>query len=236
VRLTPQQREIIVQTVAEMLGPKAEILLFGLRVDDAARGGDVDLLVRTPDRVDLPVVSAARLAVTLERALGGRRVDVVLVTPDTAPHMTHARFHHTGEQSRCAETEKLMEAARGYFATRQRGLVCAYLFGSVARGTDRAESDVDIAVLYATAPPATLDGLGLDLAGDLEEILRRKVDLVVLNRASPELVHRVLRDGILLCEPDRAARVRFEVRMRAEYFDVLHYLREYRRLPATSRP
>jgi hypothetical protein len=109
-------------------------------------------------------------------------------------------------------------------------IVCAYLFGSEARGEAGPDSDVDVAVLFQHEPPLTLDGLGLDLAAALEDVLGRPVDLVVLDRASPDLVHRVLRDGILVYEADRAARVRFEVRSRAEYFDVLPYLQEYRRV------
>lgn len=113
-------------------------------------------------------------------------------------------------------------------------LVCAYLFGSEARGEAGAESDVDLAVLFTKEPPPSLDGLGLDIAADLEHALGRNVDLVVLNRASPDLVHRVLRDGILIHEKDHAERVRFEVKSRSEYFDVLPYLREYRRAAGAS--
>lgn len=107
-------------------------------------------------------------------------------------------------------------------------IACAYLFGSEARGTAGSASDIDIAVLFATEPPATLDGLGLDLGAALEAVLGRSVDVVVLNRAPPDLVHRVLRDGLLLCERNHSDRVRFEVKSRAEYLDVLPYLHEYR--------
>ena len=51
--------------------------------------------------------------------------------------------------------------------------------------------------------------------------LAARVDVVVLNSAPSDLVHRVLRDGILVLERDRAARVRFEVRSRNDYFDML---------------
>jgi predicted nucleotidyltransferase len=51
----------------------------------------------------------------------------------------------------------------------QRGLVCAYLFGSHARDEAAPESDVDVAVLLERDPPRTLAELHLDLAEDLTE-------------------------------------------------------------------
>jgi hypothetical protein len=42
------------------------------------------------------------------------------------------------------------------------------------------------------------------------------VDLVVLNAAPVDLVHRVLRDGILLLERDPVERIRFETKARSE--------------------
>jgi len=109
-------------------------------------------------------------------------------------------------------------------------VACAYLFGSHARGQARADSDVD--VLLDEDPPATVAGLRPDLADDLASALHRPVDLVILNQAPPDLVHRILRDGILVCERDRPRRVHFEVRKRNEYFDFLPYLLQYRRVGA----
>jgi predicted nucleotidyltransferase len=122
----------------------------------------------------------------------------------------------------------LVDQLRVFFEGRRDGLVAAYLFGSVARGTAHAASDVDIAILLDRDPPRTLDGLPLDLEGDLERLAGRPAQVVVLNRAPLDLVHRVLRDGVLVLERDRSARVRFEVRARAEYLDLLPYLRQYR--------
>ncbi|MCM8596675.1 type VII toxin-antitoxin system MntA family adenylyltransferase antitoxin [Accumulibacter sp.] len=122
----------------------------------------------------------------------------------------------------------LIESLRRFFASRYGEVVCVYLFGSQARGTAAASSDVDVGVLYAADPPETLAGMGLDLAADLEAAIGHRVDLVVLNRAPVDLIHRVLRDGVLVCERDRSQRIRFEVRARNEYFDLLPYLRQYR--------
>ena len=111
-------------------------------------------------------------------------------------------------------------------------VVAVYLFGSRARGTERASSDVDLAVLYRAAPPAGLEALSLPLEGELEAALRVPTQVLTLNLAPPEVIHRVLRDSVLLLERDASQRVAFEVRARNEYFDVRPHLDEYRRTPS----
>lgn len=116
-----------------------------------------------------------------------------------------------------------------YFTAAAPELLAVYLYGSVARGTASAESDVDLGLLYATKPPSTLDGLPLDVEADLERELGRRVQAVVLNGAPADLIHRVLRDGELILDRDRSHRIRFEVDARNRYFDLLPILRRYRR-------
>lgn len=108
-------------------------------------------------------------------------------------------------------------------------LTAVYLFGSVATGRAGANSDVDIGVLYRQAPARTLLGQPFEAEARLAERLGRAVQIVVMNDAPPDLVHRILRDGVLVLERDRAARVDFEVRLRNEWFDLQPILREYRR-------
>jgi len=115
-------------------------------------------------------------------------------------------------------------------------IAAAYLFGSAARGTASSRSDLDVAVLFETDPPRTLEGMHDDLRTALERATGRRVDLVVLNRAPADLIHHVLHGGQLLLERNRGTRVRFEVRARNEYFDLLPFLEAYRRRsPSTSR-
>lgn len=121
-----------------------------------------------------------------------------------------------------------MERLTSVLAARGDGAVCAWLFGSQARGQARRGSDVDVAVLFAEDPPRTLAGLHLDLADDLSGAVGAPVDLVVMNRAPVDLVHCVLRDGVLLFDRDPSTRIRFEVRARNEYFDLLPHLQRYR--------
>ncbi len=132
--------------------------------------------------------------------------------------------------------EKVINRLQTFFDRDHAGIVCAYLYGSLARGEAHGGSDIDVAVLYAEEPPPTLDGLGLDVGGALEHDIGQPVDVVVLNRAPIDLVHRVLRDGQLLCDRDASARIRFEVQSRNAYFDLLPYLRQYRRVTRSAKP
>jgi predicted nucleotidyltransferase len=72
---------IIRETAGEMLGPEARVRLFGSRLDDAARGGDIDLQVEMPRPVDQPAVMAARFKARLLQRLGDQRIDVVFTDP-----------------------------------------------------------------------------------------------------------------------------------------------------------
>jgi uncharacterized protein len=123
---------------------------------------------------------------------------------------------------------------KAFFEDDARGALAVYLFGSVARGEARPASDVDVGVLFAAEPPPTLDAPQFALEGDLEQVLGGPVQVVALNRASADLVHRVLRDGRLVLDRDRAARIRFEVRSRNEYFDLAPIRRLYRRYPTPA--
>jgi uncharacterized protein len=107
--------------------------------------------------------------------------------------------------------------------------VAVYLYGSRARGTSSPGSDVDLGLLLRSVPPSTLRSVALDLEGSVERAVGVPVEVVVLNTASADLVHRVLRDGVLLLDRDRPSRIRFEVQSRNEYFDLEPLRRLYRR-------
>lgn len=124
----------------------------------------------------------------------------------------------------------MLELLRRWFAANSDGLVAAYVFGSVARGTQRPGSDVDIGVLLADRPDslAALDRVA-ELQDRLADLLRREVDLVVLNGASPDFLHRVLMDRELLVDVDPERRIEFEIRARNDWFDLAPLLERYRR-------
>ena len=93
----------------------------------------------------------------------------------------------------------------------------ALMFGSCARGTQHAQSDLDLAIGGLSQPLSVLD-LG-DLIGRLEAAAGRPVDLTLLDEAPPGLAYRVFRDGRILLERDHDAFARRKARAVLEYLD-----------------
>lgn len=109
---------------------------------------------------------------------------------------------------------------RAYLST-QPDLIVAYLFGSVARGEARADSDLDLAVLFDDSV-APLDRVERQLALllVLDQLTDDAVQITVLNNAAPLLRFEVIRDGILLHARSEAERIAFEVRVMQIYADL----------------
>lgn len=109
------------------------------------------------------------------------------------------------------------EALRRTLAADSR-IAFALLFGSAARGTETPFSDVDIAI--GLTPGTVLSAYDVGgIVAALETAVERDVDLVILDEAPSPLAYRVFRDGRLLVEKDRAARVDRQTRAIVEYLD-----------------
>jgi predicted nucleotidyltransferase len=83
MRLDPEAVRVIKLEVAAAFGPGTSVRLFGSRVDDEARGGDVDLYVETGLSREEAFAGEQRLYARLQRLLGDRRLDIVTHSRDT---------------------------------------------------------------------------------------------------------------------------------------------------------
>lgn len=75
MRLTPQQHHAIKKYFLDVF-KEGQIYLFGSRVDDRRRGGDIDLYIRTPQQKNL-VRKKIDFLVKLKREIGEQKIDVV---------------------------------------------------------------------------------------------------------------------------------------------------------------
>ncbi len=73
------------------------------------------------------------------------------------------------------------------------GIIRLEIFGSMARGTDHSDSDIDL--LYTLAPGARLGWEVEDLTSELEAVLGRRVDLVSRRALHARLQDQVLREA-----------------------------------------
>jgi predicted nucleotidyltransferase len=81
MRISPDQAQAIVAAARAVAGADAKVSLFGSRLDDGRRGGDIDVLVQLPMPAVRPAWLAAQITARLQRALGDRKVDVLIVAP-----------------------------------------------------------------------------------------------------------------------------------------------------------
>jgi len=89
-----------------------------------------------------------------------------------------------------------------------------YLFGSYASGTPNSRSDVDMALFLKNT---SLDAQ-LQINYELSKLLRKDVDLVVLNSIKNiYLLEDILRNGVLL--KDNQGRIEFELKKEHEILD-----------------
>ncbi len=89
MRLTTVQRQQLRQLLAQRVGEDCEFLVFGSRLRDDVKGGDLDLLVRSPRPVESPAWTAALLSAAAERVMDGRKVDLLLIDPNTTLFPIH---------------------------------------------------------------------------------------------------------------------------------------------------
>lgn len=82
MRLTENQIQLIRQLARQVAGSQCRVRVFGSRLDDAARGGDLDLMLELPESVDNPALIAAQMSAYVSRALYGRKVDILLSAPN----------------------------------------------------------------------------------------------------------------------------------------------------------
>ena len=97
-------------------------------------------------------------------------------------------------KGRTSKADILMELRSLEQPLRERGLESLALFGSIARGDARPDSDVDVLVDIAADAPFSLVDL-VAVKDFLEERLGRAVDVVTKKGLEPLIRERVLREA-----------------------------------------
>jgi hypothetical protein len=78
MRLTPTEQQALRDASMRWFGVRPR--LFGSRVDDSRRGGDIDLYIEADLSAQEAFERETRMAAELYRALGERKIDIVVNT------------------------------------------------------------------------------------------------------------------------------------------------------------
>jgi len=89
VRLTPTEIDLIRDTIHSLTPDATAVRLFGSRLNDNAKGGDIDLMIDFTQPIERPALLSTRLSAALSRALQGRSVDVMLRAPNLLQGAAH---------------------------------------------------------------------------------------------------------------------------------------------------
>ena len=96
MRLSQKTQKIIRDTVQEAFGVEATVKLFGSRINDDARGGDIDLLVELPSITAELERKTMQLVAKLQLRIGDQPIDVLVPDPSTPRKPIHEQAASTG--------------------------------------------------------------------------------------------------------------------------------------------
>lgn len=78
MRLSKKEIQVILRVAKEIYGEGVEIYLFGSRINDEKKGGDIDLLVRgSSERKG--VLARIRMLARLKYFLGDQKIDIIII-------------------------------------------------------------------------------------------------------------------------------------------------------------
>ena len=78
MRLTQNQKKVILENTQQYFGTNSTIWLFGSRVDDSKKGGDIDLYVETYLNDSEIIPAKMKFLSSLYNAFGEQKIDLVL--------------------------------------------------------------------------------------------------------------------------------------------------------------
>ncbi|WP_090320587.1 nucleotidyltransferase domain-containing protein [Nitrosomonas oligotropha] len=94
--MSTREIDVIRATVHRLLGEGTRIRIFGSRARLDEKGGDIDILIETEQKLADRVASACRLTSQLQLQLGDQKIDVIIIDPETPEQPIHQIARQTG--------------------------------------------------------------------------------------------------------------------------------------------
>ena len=82
----------------EVFGEDSRAILFGSRIDDSQRGGDIDLFIETNLSTHVARSKKIRFLIALKRNIGDRKIDVVVRGSDSTSKPIYSVAQAEGEE------------------------------------------------------------------------------------------------------------------------------------------
>jgi len=96
MRLSESTCAVIRSTVQDVFGSGATVKLFGSRINDNARGGDIDLLVELASASTELERKTLQLITKLQLRIGDQPIDLLVLDPSTPRQTIHEHAILTG--------------------------------------------------------------------------------------------------------------------------------------------
>ncbi|MBI3377666.1 MAG: nucleotidyltransferase domain-containing protein [Nitrospirae bacterium] len=122
-----------------------------------------------------------------------------------------------------------LKQIKDYFKDREE-VSAVYLFGSTATGSETASSDIDIAILLKRGVNPYKPDIQLKIMSDLELLLKKRIDVVLLNSADPILEHQIRKHSKVLIDKNPKIRMTYELEARKKYFDFIYRHNNYMKI------
>jgi len=78
MRLSQEEQSNIKNLAKKIFGETSKVILFGSRVFDNKKGGDIDLLIENDERNKLTLINKIHFLIELKNKIGEQKIDIVL--------------------------------------------------------------------------------------------------------------------------------------------------------------
>lgn len=82
MRITEQEKAIFISALSSYITPPCQLRLFGSRIDDQAKGGDIDLFLILDNEEHRKKIAfyKADILVQIKDTLGDQKIDLIITT------------------------------------------------------------------------------------------------------------------------------------------------------------
>jgi predicted nucleotidyltransferase len=83
MRLSEEQKAIVKQVGYDIFGDNVQLSLFGSRLNDHLKGGDIDILVKSDQPLTGKMIKMLTMTARLQMRLGDQPIDILIYDPET---------------------------------------------------------------------------------------------------------------------------------------------------------